>query len=253
VAAEIERKFLVIGNGWRQGDGVVTSQGYLCLDQERTVRVRLSGEKAFLTIKGPTKGIGRPEFEYEIPRGDCEQLLKLCAGSVIEKRRYVVEYKGSRWDVDEFLGENAGLIVAEIELENENQPFERPGWLGAEVSGDPRYFNSSLASNPYSTWQNQEAVEIKLEALLEYTKDDGRICPNPREWAALWEMLPDKKRIGPSWEPPIPLILSVRRKTPLPAKAMLLEEHIRYAAEHGVLDEIDAYLRALEPGQWLMG
>jgi adenylate cyclase len=250
---EIERKFLVTGTEWRQADSVRIIQGYLCCDKGRTVRVRLAGEKAFLTIKGITKGISRPEFEYEIPIADAEQLLKLCDGQVIEKVRHVVVYKGSKWEVDEFMGENTGLIIAEIELRTEDQIFERPGWLGREVTGEPRYGNAHLASNPYSTWCGREAIEDKLKCLLEYTQADGRICPNPKEWAMLWEMLPDKKRIGSSWEPPKPLILSARRNTPLLAKNMLLEEHIHYAAEHNVLDDVDTYLRGLRPEQWFMG
>ena len=150
---EIERKFLVNGTEWRQGSGVRFSQGYLNRDKERTIRVRLADEQAFLTIKGLTTGASRAEFEYKIPVADAEQLLKLSDGPVIEKLRYTVTYKGFKWEVDEFLGENAGLVIAEVELEREDQPFERPGWLGREVTEDPRYFNSSLATNPYSTWR----------------------------------------------------------------------------------------------------
>jgi adenylate cyclase len=149
---EIERKFLVTGTEWRQGDSVRLCQGYLSRAKERTVRVRLAGEKAFLTIKGISKGASRAEFEYEIPVSDAEQLMKLCDGPLIEKVRHVVAYKGLKWDVDEFFGENAGLVVAEVELEREDQPFEKPDWLGQEVTYDPRYFNSSLATNPYRTW-----------------------------------------------------------------------------------------------------
>ena len=154
---EIERKFLVTGTEWRQADCIHIYQGYLCRERGKTVRVRLAGEKAFITIKGPTKGISRPEFEYEIPFAEAEQLLKLCDGAIIEKKRHVVVYKGSKWEVDEFLGENAGLIVAEIELVEEEQPFERPGWLGREVTGGPRYTNANLASNPYKSWHGREA------------------------------------------------------------------------------------------------
>lgn len=149
---EIERKFLVTGTEWRQGDSIRLCQGYLSRAKERTVRVRLAGEKAFLTIKGISKGASRAEFEYEIPVVDAEQLLKLCDGPLIEKVRHVVVYKGLKWEVDEFFGENAGLVVAEVELEREDQPFEKPDWVGQEVTHDPRYFNSSLATNPYRTW-----------------------------------------------------------------------------------------------------
>ena len=149
---EIERKFLVTGTEWRQGDSIRLCQGYLSRAKERTVRVRLAGEKAFLTIKGISKGASRAEFEYEIPVVDAEQLLKLCDGPLIEKVRHVVVYKGLKWEVDEFFGENAGLVVAEVELEREDQPLEKPDWVGQEVTHDPRYFNSSLATNPYRTW-----------------------------------------------------------------------------------------------------
>ncbi|HVK56984.1 MAG TPA: CYTH domain-containing protein [Burkholderiales bacterium] len=149
---EIERKFLVTGTEWRQGDSIRLCQGYLSRAKERTVRVRLAGEKAFLTIKGISKGASRAEFEYEIPVVDAEQLLKLCDGPLIEKVRHVVVYKGLKWEVDEFFGENAGLVVAEVELEREDQPLEKPDWVGQEVTHDLRYFNSSLATNPYRTW-----------------------------------------------------------------------------------------------------
>jgi CYTH domain-containing protein len=153
VPVEIERKFLVTGSGWRQGHGVRLSQGYLNRDKERTVRIRLAGERAFLTIKGASSGATRAEFEYEIPVADAEELLKLCDGPIIQKVRHTVAYKGLEWEIDEFLGDNAGLVVAEVELEREDQPFERPGWVGQEVTEDPRYYNSSLAASPYSTWR----------------------------------------------------------------------------------------------------
>jgi CYTH domain-containing protein len=152
MSTEIERKFLVVGNDWKSGTGVPFSQGYLNADKQRTVRVRIAGNKGFLTIKGMTQGISRAEFEYEIPVADAEQLLKLCDGPLIQKVRYLVSYKGSLWEVDEFFGDNAGLVVAEIELESEAQLFERPDWVGKEVSDDVRYFNSSLAKHPFSQW-----------------------------------------------------------------------------------------------------
>jgi adenylate cyclase len=152
---EIERKFLVQAKHWDQEDSVHIYQGYLCHEKGNTARVRLAGEKAFITIKGPKQGISRQEFEYEIPVADAEQMLKLCRGAIIEKIRHFVVYKGFEWEVDEFLGKNAGLIVAEIELEEEEQPFSRPDWLGREVTGDSRYTNSNLVSNPYSTWHDR--------------------------------------------------------------------------------------------------
>ena len=155
MATEIERKFLATGREWRQADGVRVSQGYLNRDKERTVRVRWAGNQAFLTIKGITTRTSRAKFEYEIPVADAEQLLKLCDGPLIEKVRYLVTYKGVQWEIDEFFGDNSGLVVAEVELEAEDQPFERPGWLGREVTEDPRYFNSNLAVHPYSTWRER--------------------------------------------------------------------------------------------------
>ena len=149
---EIERKFLVDGNSWRNGQGIRICQGYLNRDKERTVRVRLSGEKAFLTIKGMNSGATRAEYEYEIPVSHAEELLKICDGPVLEKIRYVVDYNGIIWEVDEFLGENEGLIVAEVELKSEDQSFDRPDWIGSEVTADPRYFNSNLCSHPYCKW-----------------------------------------------------------------------------------------------------
>ncbi len=156
MAIEIERKFLVNGDSWRQGaTGVLYRQGYLSTDKMRTVRVRIAGARAFLTIKGHAQGIARPEFEYEIPQEDAAQLLDgLCLQPLIEKRRYLVDYQGLRWEVDEFLGDNAGLVVAEIELDHADQAVVLPTWVGREVSDDPRYFNSSLIAHPYCRWRN---------------------------------------------------------------------------------------------------
>lgn len=149
---EIERKFLVSGEAWRATPGTRLRQGYLNRDKDRTVRVRIAGSEGFLTVKGRTTGTTRPEFEYPIPLADAEQLLALCDGPLVDKIRRVIVEQGSRWEVDEFLGENAGLVVAEIELLSEDQAFSKPDWLGPEVSDDARYFNSSLASHPYSKW-----------------------------------------------------------------------------------------------------
>jgi CYTH domain-containing protein len=158
MAVEIERKFLVTGTAWRQATGVRFSQGYLNRDKERSVRVRLAGAQGFLTIKGLTIGATRAEFEYEIPVTDAEQLLKLCEGPIVQKIRRVIVHNGSTWEVDEFLGENAGLVVAEIELKTESQVIARPEWLGNEVTDDPRYFNSNLATHPYSRWREKPAA-----------------------------------------------------------------------------------------------
>ena len=152
MATEIERKFLVVGTEWRQSAPTSIIQGYLCRAKERTVRVRIAGDRAFLTIKGLTVGASRPEFEYEIPRADAEEMLPLCDGPLVEKQRHVVLHKGDQWEIDEFTGENAGLIVAELELASEDQSFERPSWLGEEVTHDPRYLNSHLAEHPYKLW-----------------------------------------------------------------------------------------------------
>jgi CYTH domain-containing protein len=155
MATEIERKFLVRGTDWRNGTGVRFSQGYLNRDKDRTVRVRIAGGKAFLTIKSVTQGATRAEFEYPIPMEDAEQLLKLSDGPIIEKDRYRIVHDGALWEVDEFRGDNAGLVLAEIELKSEDQPFSRPTWLGEEVTQDRRYYNSSLAGYPYREWREQ--------------------------------------------------------------------------------------------------
>ena len=158
---EIERKFLVQGTPWSDpawGPGRLYRQGYLSTDPEgATVRVRLEGERAVLTIKGPTRGIERAEFEYEIPPIEANQLLEtLCAQPLIEKRRWEVNHQGARWEVDLFGGENEGLVIAEIELPSVDQPFEAPPWLGREVSADPRYFNAALQKKPWLYWGPSE-------------------------------------------------------------------------------------------------
>lgn len=150
---EIERKFLVSGEAWRMNHGTLIRQGYLHNEIDGTVRVRTKGERAYLTIKGGTTGITRLEFEYEIPLEEADQILdELCQKPLIEKIRYEVHVSDSKWEIDEFLGENAGLMVAEIELEDEDQEFIKPDWLGMEVSDDFRYQNANLVTNPYSKW-----------------------------------------------------------------------------------------------------
>lgn len=152
---EIERKFLVINDDWKKGaTGIIFQQAYLNSDAERTVRVRIAADKAFLTIKSKTINISRQEFEYEIPTNEAQQLLSLCETEALEKYRYTVQVDGSTWEIDEFLGSNKGLIIAEIELEYETQSFTKPNWLGDEVSNDKRYFNSLLTIHPYSSWDN---------------------------------------------------------------------------------------------------
>jgi CYTH domain-containing protein len=149
---EIERKFLVVGDGWRAAPALPYAQGYLNRDKQRTVRVRIVEDGAWLTVKGASVGATRAEFDYPIPVADAEQLLALCDGPLVRKLRRIVVHAGSTWEIDEFQGDNAGLVVAEIELASEGQAFEPPPWLGAEVTHDPRYFNSSLAAAPFSTW-----------------------------------------------------------------------------------------------------
>jgi Uncharacterized protein conserved in bacteria len=151
---EIERKFLVKGDAWRSlAQGTMYRQGYLNSVKERTVRVRTVGDKAFLTIKGITVGATRAEYEYEIPFADCNALLDdLAEKPFIEKKRYKIPFEGLVWEVDEFFGDNQGLIVAEVELQSEDQQIPKPAWVGDEVSGDPRYFNSNLIKTPFTKW-----------------------------------------------------------------------------------------------------
>jgi len=150
---EIERKYLVKGETFKEmGEGVLYRQGYLNSQKERVVRARTMGSKAALTIKGITVGATRLEFEYDIPMDDCNQLLDLCEQPIIEKTRYKVPFGGLIWEVDEFHGVNDGLVVAECELESEDQSIDKPEWIGDEVTGDPRYFNSNLIANPFTTW-----------------------------------------------------------------------------------------------------
>jgi len=153
MALEIERKFLVTKNNWRNGQGTLYRQGYLNSDENRNVRVRVINDRGYLTVKGISQGATRVEYEYEIPQAEAEAMLDdLCEKPLIIKKRYKTEYKGFVWEVDEFLGENQGLIIAELELESENQVFIKPEWIGKEVTGDPKYFNSNLIHRPYSKW-----------------------------------------------------------------------------------------------------
>ncbi len=152
MAIEIERKFLVTGDGWRKAQATYYSQGYLNSDKARTVRVRIAGDQAFLTVKGLSQGASRAEFEYPIPVEDARQLLSLCEQPLIEKYRYKIPLDGFVWEVDEFLGENLGLIVAEIELPRVDASFAKPEWVGEEVTGDARYFNSNLVKTPFVRW-----------------------------------------------------------------------------------------------------
>lgn len=152
---EIERKFLVVSDQWRTlATGTLYRQGYIPTPDQRTVRVRIAGQQGYLTIKGKTQGIARSEFEYEIPVEDAAQLLDtICDPPLIEKYRYRIPLDGLVWEVDEFLGENKGLIIAEVELEDEAQAIALPGWIGQDVSGDLRYYNSNLAKHPFRCWR----------------------------------------------------------------------------------------------------
>lgn len=154
MAKEIERKFLIDIDKWgRRGIPVEMVQGYLFIHPEKVVRVRISGEKAFLTIKGNRQGIIRDEFEYPIPVNDAKELLKMCGDFLVEKTRYIQHIHEKKWEIDVFHGKNNGLIVAEIELNDENEEVELPEWAVCEVSNDEQYSNFNLAQKPYSTWQ----------------------------------------------------------------------------------------------------
>ncbi len=154
MGTEIERKFLVTNDLWRVGaKGTLYRQGYLSTAADRNVRVRIIGDQGFLTVKGRADGITRLEFEYEIPLADATGMLDdLCLKPLIEKTRTKIDYRGATWEVDDFAGDNAGLVVAEVELASEDQRVELPPWIGEEVSEDPRYFNSSLVAKPFKTW-----------------------------------------------------------------------------------------------------
>ena len=151
---QIERKFLVVSDAWKAlADGVRYRQGYVSTVKERTVRVRTIGHRGMLTIKGLPKGLSRLEFEYDIPEADATVMLdQVCEQPLIEKTRFTIRIGPLTWEVDEFNGVNRGLVVAEVELAGAGQRFERPPWVGEDVSNDPRYFNANLVRHPYTTW-----------------------------------------------------------------------------------------------------
>lgn len=164
MAIEIERKFLVTGDGWRAAahEVVPMAQGYLndlaAMDtgaMKASVRVRIAGDAAHLNLKSRELGHTRQEFEYPIPVADARALLALSVGGLVDKRRHLVRFGEHLWEVDEFLGDNAGLVVAEIELADADESFQRPDWLGVEVTDESRYYNLALASHPYSQWSAQ--------------------------------------------------------------------------------------------------
>jgi adenylate cyclase len=151
---EIERKFLVNTDIWTPlGDGKDIIQGYLSVDPERTVRIRISGKNAWITIKGKSLSFSRVEFEYKIPEKEAHHLLKLCKFTPISKTRYFEHYEGKLWEIDVFKNQNKGLVLAEIELKTETERIELPEWISSEVSGDKRYFNSWLVQHPFQTWK----------------------------------------------------------------------------------------------------
>lgn len=152
---EIERKFLLKSNDWQKeaDTGKKIMQGYLCSSEDSTTRVRVYGEKAFLTIKGKIVGISWVEFEYEIPVNDALELFNLCRKPLIQKTRFIAKKGNLKWEIDIFEGENEGLKFAEIELKSEDQYFEKPSWIGEEVTFEKRYYNSFLVNNPYKDWK----------------------------------------------------------------------------------------------------
>ncbi|MEZ5477299.1 MAG: CYTH domain-containing protein [Thiolinea sp.] len=163
MATEIEHKFLLVSEAWRAVvvRSVAFRQGYLSYDPQASVRVRIAGEQATLNIKGMTIGLQRPEYEYPMPLQDAHELLdQLCKRPLIEKTRHFVEYAGKTWEIDEFHGDNAGLIVAEVELDAVDEAFAKPDWAGADVSGVKRYYNVALVNYPYHQWTAAERAGI---------------------------------------------------------------------------------------------
>lgn len=155
MGVEIERKFLVDHEKWKKVSkpkGTHYRQGYLLNDDHRTIRVRVTDKQGYITLKGASSGISRKEYEYKIPVEDGIELLDGFAQSEVEKIRYRIDFAGKLWEVDEFLGDNDGLIMAEIELKHEDEEFDRPGWVTDEVSDDERYYNSYLSTRPYNKW-----------------------------------------------------------------------------------------------------
>ena len=153
---EIERKFLVVSENYKKN--ILSKhnirQGYLCVEPKRSVRIRIIDEKGYITVKGSASkdGLSRFEWEKEICKTDAEELIALCKSNIIEKTRFLIQYKNNIFEVDEFHANNTGLIIAEIELNSKNQSFEKPAWLGEEVTGEKKYYNSQLIQTPYSKW-----------------------------------------------------------------------------------------------------
>jgi adenylate cyclase len=158
MGTEIERRFLVISDAWKENaEGVTYRQGFLTRDKERTVRVRVAGDKGFITIKGKTRKDGsKPEYEYEIPAAEAEELLEMCLPGRIKKQRHKIPHKGHLWEVDVFKGDNKGLTIAEIELSSPEETFAIPDWVGEEVTGDSRFSNASLSKKPWNAWKKAD-------------------------------------------------------------------------------------------------
>jgi adenylate cyclase len=155
MAKEIERKFHVLDDRFKKDiTPVHIRQGFISTEKHKVIRVRISGPRAFLTLKNEGEGITRNEFEYEIPHGEASEIMELmCGNSIVEKYRYILDYEDHTWEVDEFLGLNEGLLIAEIELQSEDEKFVSPPWLGMEITHDKRYLNAYLAEHPYSSWE----------------------------------------------------------------------------------------------------
>jgi CYTH domain-containing protein len=156
---EIERKFLVKRNVWEaveKGDGIYYQQGYISTDPDKTIRVRISDKNAFITIKGISTGASRLEFEYEIPVSEAREILANFSVASVSKIRYEIPFQGHIWEVDEFLDENLGLLVAEIELASESDDFDLPAWIDKEVTADAKYYNSNLSVKPYNIWKEAD-------------------------------------------------------------------------------------------------
>ena len=159
MSLEIERKYLVRNDSWRtQGKGTRYRQGYLSTEPARNVRIRTGAGRGFITVKGLTLNLARPEYEYAIPVEDANEILdNLCLKPIIEKVRYSIEHAGLLWEVDEFEGDNAGLVIAEVELAGTDQTILLPDWIGEEVTDDARYYNASLIANPFTAWGDDSA------------------------------------------------------------------------------------------------
>ena len=158
MTVEIERRFLLENDGWRKeaGEPQTLRQGYISVEKERTVRVRIVGNRAWLTLKGYISDVSRSEFEYEIPLAHAEQMMAQMCPFKMEKHRYRIDYRGFVFEIDEYFGDNAPLVVAEIELPAEDTPFERPQWLGREITSEGRFTNAYLSRHPYSAWPEAE-------------------------------------------------------------------------------------------------